>query len=262
LPVTDSDQAILTGGHYARKQIFSRSRIVSWSHTRRFATALALCAPFQGRKLLDYGCGDGTFLALAREMFPGATGADVGADQVADCALRLSVTSGLAFVMVEELRGSAFAAGFDVVVCMEVLEHCPPDIRTDVLDDLVRLTSSGGVLIVSVPIETGLSLAAKQTVRGVSALAGLTEYATRERYRFGEFVRMFTAGGRTAIPREETALESNGRIQRFTGHKGFNWRVVESELAVRFKIQRRLFSPIPRAGSFLNSQVWFVCCRH
>jgi hypothetical protein len=77
-----ADEAVLNSGHYARKQLFSRSRIVAWSHTRRFQTALKLVAPFAGERLLDYGCGDGTFLTLARGRFTDPVGADIDPWQV------------------------------------------------------------------------------------------------------------------------------------------------------------------------------------
>jgi hypothetical protein len=57
------DKEILEG-HYARKQIGCSSRLISWSHQRRFQAGLELTAPLQGKLVLDYGCGDGTFLAM------------------------------------------------------------------------------------------------------------------------------------------------------------------------------------------------------
>ena len=58
------DDAALRDGHYANKQIFCKDRLIAWSHRRRFETGLTLAARFAGRRMLDYGCGDGTFLAL------------------------------------------------------------------------------------------------------------------------------------------------------------------------------------------------------
>ena len=49
-------------GKYEQKQIYCKSKIISWSHNSRFEFARRLVGPFSGLKLLDYGCGDGTFL--------------------------------------------------------------------------------------------------------------------------------------------------------------------------------------------------------
>jgi 2-polyprenyl-3-methyl-5-hydroxy-6-metoxy-1,4-benzoquinol methylase len=249
-------------GHYARKQLFSRSRLVAWSHASRFETGRALVAPWAGQRLLDYGCGDGTFLASVADLFPTAVGVDVTPRQIEDCARRFSSIPGISFALTDELGGPEHQARYDVVVCMEVLEHCPDDVQRRVLDDIQRVTVSGGLVVFSVPIEIGPTLLAKQAARAIAAMRGLHEYAGRERYRAFELARMLFAGARTTMPRDETTEKlADGRTMRFTGHKGFNWRRLEPEIASRFTVERVQFSPMPALGPFLNSQVWFLC-RH
>jgi hypothetical protein len=46
---------------------------------------------------------------------------------------------------------------------------------------------------------------------------------------------------------------------RYSGHKGFDWRILAAEIAQRFVIEERRFTPLPALGALLNSQVWFVC---
>jgi 2-polyprenyl-3-methyl-5-hydroxy-6-metoxy-1,4-benzoquinol methylase len=250
---------LLAQGHYARKQLFSRSRIVAWSHRRRFEVAREL-AGARGGALLDYGCGDGTFIALAHERFTSATGTDADAAQLADCAQRLGHLAGVHFVSLSQLGGADHAGRYTAVTCMEVLEHCPADVQHAVLADLDRVMAADARLVISVPIEIGPALAVKQGVRRFAAAAGLSEYAGRERYRVGEFARMIVAGPTTSIEREiTTARASDGTLLRFHGHKGFNWRALERLVRARFTIERRLYSPLPLAGCWLNSQVWFVC---
>lgn len=255
-----SDVDLVARGHYARKQIFSRNRLVAWSHSSRFALARHLVATYAGGRLLDYGCGDGTFVAMVHDLFPDATGADIEPGQVRECAERLASLRGLRFSTTGALAGATHTAQYDVVTCMEVLEHCPDDIREGVLDDLRRLCAPRGAVLISVPIETGPALAAKQAARAFAAFTGLREYAARERYAPREFLTMLFAGADTRIAREEsTATLPDGGAVRFTGHKGFNWRALERTLDRRFIVERRLYSPIPFAGRWLNSQVWFIC---
>ena len=255
-----SDLDLVSRGHYARKQIFSRNRLVAWSHSSRFALARRLVAPYAGGRLLDYGCGDGTFVALVHDLFPDVMGADIEPGQVTECAERLASLRGLRFSTTNALTDGTDTARYDVVTCMEVLEHCPDDIREGVLDNLRRLCTDRGVVIISVPIETGPSLAAKQAARAVAALTGLREYRGRERYSPREFVKMLFAGSGTRISRaESTWTLPDGQVVRFTGHKGFNWRALERSLRTRFVVERSLYSPMPLMGPWLNSQVWFVC---
>src|SRR5438105_7465297 len=108
-----SAQSVL--GHYARKQLRCRDPIIAFSHRRRFQCARRLIHRFAGRRLLDYGCGDGTFLALTRDLFPLAVGADVDPQQTMDCARRFPGQSGIAFVMTEDLAHASHAGAYGIV---------------------------------------------------------------------------------------------------------------------------------------------------
>src|SRR5688500_19458002 len=91
----------LREGHYAAKQIFCRAGLIAWSHRRRFEVGLRLARRFAGRRILDYGCGDATFLALlqaAPDRPAALVGAELDDDQVADCRRRFAGRAGLAFV--------------------------------------------------------------------------------------------------------------------------------------------------------------------
>jgi hypothetical protein len=97
-------------------------------------------------------------------------------------------------------------------------------------------------------------------VRAAAAARGLTEYAGRERYQLSEFIRMVVAGETTQIERPITvAATTTGATVRFHGHKGFNWRTLARLIERTFVVERRLYSPLPLTGPWLNSQVWFVC---
>src|SRR5436190_22241918 len=82
----------LAEGHFAKKQIFSKSWLISWSHRRRFETALRLAQQFAGRRILDYGCGDGTFLKMLMDG-PSPPAESIGAELLSstadDCRRRL-----------------------------------------------------------------------------------------------------------------------------------------------------------------------------
>ena len=118
------------------------------------------------------------------------------------------------------------------------------------------MCAPGGLVVVSVPIETGPSLVGKQLVRALAGLRGHGDYAHRERYSPIEMLR-----GALGLPVERVVFHGHGSEGTFPyyGHKGFAWRDVQREIAERMVIERRMFSPLPWAGSALNSQVWFVC---
>jgi 2-polyprenyl-3-methyl-5-hydroxy-6-metoxy-1,4-benzoquinol methylase len=248
---------LLRSGDYARKQLYCPSVLVRWSHRSRFDLAAALVAPAAGGRLLDYGCGDGTFVAMVHATFAESVGLDVDPKQVDECTRRLGHLPGVRFDLASAWPLDAWpSAGFDVVTCMEVLEHCLEDERRRVISELARLARARGLVVVSVPIEIGPSLAGKQAARALAALRGLGDYRHRERYSPIEFARSLAG---VAIARRMLEGRGPDGPYRYYGHKGFDYRDVGRELSEHFTIARRIFSPMRPLGALLNSQAWFVC---
>lgn len=255
-PSPDSPRERLAGGHYARKQIFSRSRVVAWSHGSRFDRARALVAPFAGGRLLDYGCGDGTFVAMVHAAFAAACGVDTDAEQIDGCSARLGDLPNVRFVRVSELSRSDEGT-WTAVTCMEVLEHCLEEERRAIVERLARLVAPGGRVVISVPIETGPSLVGKQVFRAIAGLRGVGDYRHRERYSPLEMAR-----GLFGLPVPRAAYPgASPEAGSYYGHKGFAWPDVQREIETCLSIEERSFTPMPWAGAALNSQVWFVCRR-
>lgn len=250
---------LLKSGDYARKQIYCPSGVVRWSHGSRFELARRLVAPRAGGRLLDYGCGDGTFVAMIHAGFAETVGLDVDPKQIDECTARLGHLPGVRFGLASAPAPAPSPqppAPFDVVTCMEVLEHCLEPERQRVIGQLADLVKPSGLVVISVPIEIGPSVAGKQLVRAVAGLRRLGDYAHRERYSPLEMARSVLG---LRIPR--VVLEGRGPSgpYRYYGHKGFDYRDVAGELAGRFRIVRRLYSPLGALGPLLNSQTWFAC---
>lgn len=242
-------------GSYELKQLGSSSFAIRYSHGQRFRTARKLVAPYSGGRLLDYGSGDGTFLASVTDLFPEAVGTDSDPKQLAECRDRLSDLPGLSFYSTDEIHSSLFDSTFDVVTCMEVLEHCIEADINEVLYTLDHLLTPSGVLVISVPVEIGPSLVAKQLIRSYASRRNIGDYVYMEHYSPQELLRMLFATKRTQIDRPTYF----GNERAFHAHKGFNWRALAERLAECFELDQLRFSPISLAGSWLASQVWFVC---
>lgn len=246
---------LLKSGDYARKQIFCRSRLVAWSHGSRFELASRLVRE-RGGRLLDYGCGDGTFIAMVHGSFSECLGVDVDAAQIDECTRRLGQLRGVRFAPTVDIRGAGHGRAWSTITCMEVLEHCLEPERQRVLRDLARLVHPSGTVIVSVPIEVGPTIVGKQCARALAGFRRLGDYAHRERYTPAELLRA-AVGLRVHRPSYE-GEGPHGRY-RYYGHKGFDYRELERELAAHLRIAERHFTPMPLTGPLLNSQVWYVC---
>ena len=251
--ITDSG---VRQGHYAAKQIFSRSGLIAWSHRRRFEVGLRLASRFAGRRILDYGCGDATFLALLHATASppaAAVGAELDDVQVEDCRRRFAGRGGLAFVSIADLDGGEHLGAYDAVVCMEVLEHV---VALDVvLDRLWRLLRDDGAVLISVPVETGLPLVVKQAVRRVAGWRGIGDYPGTSPYTFRELTAGVFAGARPHLPRPIYGVDGP---TPFHDHKGFNWMVLQTRLAAHFHLDDIVAAPIPWLGPHLATQVWFA----
>ena len=248
--------AALREGHYAAKQIFCRDRLIAWSHRRRFEAGLRLAARFRGQDILDYGCGDGTFLALllAEASRPArAVGVELDATQVEDCRRRLGERPELRFELIASIDGDGHRARYDGVVCMEVLEHVVDLAR--VIDRLWRVLKADGTLVVSVPVETGLPLLVKQAVRCIAGWRGIGDYPGTSPYTWAEYRASLLAG---KTPHLVRPIYGQSGPMPFHDHKGFNWMLLQDRLSERFTIERVVASPMSWLGPQLATQVWFV----
>jgi len=252
--VADLRNAI-KGGKYAEKQIFSRDRLVAFSHARRFDTALSVAKAFRGMRVMDFGSGDGTFLAMLM-MTPDApavgVGAELAADVVEDCRHRYENEPRLQFVLVDELETGDHARRYDAVFCMEVLEHVVD--WEPALASMSRLLAPGGTLIVSVPVEIGAMVVVKQAVRQIAGWRKIGHYPGTTPYSWGELAAAVFAGNRQHVTRPVYDTGSGP----YHDHKGFNWKVLRDRVSRQFVIERILASPSQILGPQLATQVWFV----
>ena len=245
----------ISGGHYARKQIFSRAWLVAWSHGRRFEKAVAIARRYAGKRVLDFGCGDGTFLAMTMmtaEAPAIGVGAELMPDVVQDCRLRYREEPRLKFVQVDELSTAEHLGRYDAVFCMEVFEHVvdwEPEI-----DRFRKLLAPGGTLILSVPVETGLPVVVKQIVRRVAGWRKIGHYPGTSFYSPAEMAKSVFAGGTQHITRPVFDMGTGP----FHDHKGFNWMVLKNRLRRDFVVERVLASPFSWLGPHLATQAWFI----
>ncbi len=250
---------MVEAGSYAKKQIFCQNKIIVWSHSSRFQQTRRLLEKYVASKskLLDYGCGDGTFLTMVSDLFTETVGADIAADQVADCQKRLSsLLPQTSFCVINKLEAEPYNSYFDTVVCMEVIEHCVTQNKEKIIADWKRLVKPNGIIIISVPIEIGPSLIIKQVTRRIAGWLRQGDYDKgTEHYTIGELIKMFFATRSTAIERPIYGNDSIG----YHGHKGFNWRSLRHELASQFDIEDTVFSPLGWLGGFVSSQVFLIC---
>ncbi|BDH45127.1 ubiquinone biosynthesis O-methyltransferase [Salmonella enterica subsp. enterica serovar Choleraesuis] len=115
------------------------------------------CGGLFGKKVLDVGCGGGILSeSMAREG-ANVTGLDMGAEPLTVARLH-SLESGIKVDYVQqtvEEHASLHPAGYDVVTCMEMLEHVPDP--QSVVEACARLVKPGGHVFFSTLNRNGKS---------------------------------------------------------------------------------------------------------
>lgn len=241
-------------GVYARKQLGCPVGLMAFSHERRFRVGHAILRSLGARRVLDYGCGDGTFLERCAPELDAGLGVDLALDLVAACRTRLAGASNLAFATTDELAAMP-PHTWDAAVCMETLEHCLDAEVDRVLDVLMGACRPTGALVISVPIESGPPVLVKQAARRLAAARGSADYASNEHYPPWTMARQLLATARTQIARPVYT----GTWGPFHPHYGFNWRRLRARVAERCGRVVTRFSPLPALGGLANSQAWFIC---
>lgn len=106
-------------------------------------------APLAGKKVLDVGCGAGILAEAMALAGAQVTGIDLAPELLKAGRLHAANTS--AKLNYECISTRDFAAehadGFDIVTCMEMLEHVPEP--GAIIDDCARLTKPGGTAFFS-----------------------------------------------------------------------------------------------------------------
>lgn len=123
-----------------------------WIHTRRRETIEGLlrsAAPHRVARALEIGPGSGLYLPLLAELADEVVASDIDPSFLDRAREQLAGNEKAQFVGDDITRTHLREAGFDLILCTEVLEHIP-DWRA-ALASMARLLRPGGALVLSTP---------------------------------------------------------------------------------------------------------------
>jgi 2-polyprenyl-3-methyl-5-hydroxy-6-metoxy-1,4-benzoquinol methylase len=134
-------------GYY--DQVHRRGRGAQWFwHDRRFQV-VADWLPAECGRILDLGCGPGTFLGHLRPRFRSGLGLDLAVPQI-EYARRQYGGDGLRFEAVD-LRQFAGRERFDAAVSIEVIEHLPVAETQPFLRAIFDVLEPGAPVVLTTP---------------------------------------------------------------------------------------------------------------
>lgn len=134
-------------GYYDK--VYRRGRGVQWFWHHHRLRLVESKVPADCKRLLDLGCGPGTFLGNLKRPVESALGLDLAEPQIA-YAREHYARPGFEF-RVADVRDAALEQGFDTAVSIEVIEHLPPAEVGGFLRDAYAVLRPGGHLILTTP---------------------------------------------------------------------------------------------------------------
>ncbi|MBD2576104.1 class I SAM-dependent methyltransferase [Oscillatoria sp. FACHB-1406] len=234
---------------YSQRLLQQGTSITRLAHQSRFKQVIDALDNQSYQRVLDFGCGDGWLLKVAREqgIIQSGYGVDISDYMLSACEELFSGNQEFEFMKPDEMKNRILPQSCDLILCTETLEHVGN--AEGAIADFLPYAKPGAKIIISVPIEVGPSLLVKQIGRYFANLKGRYGY---ERYRISELVSASLFWDAESFPsshREDVELRA---------HKGFDYRKLEKIVKDKIAIERRYFSPFPLLGNLLNSTVVWV----
>jgi len=217
-------------------RIYSRTHLTGFRYYRRLELIRQLLNPHisSETRLLDLGCGDGTWLRYVSRHIGYGVGIDVGWNNATE-----EWSSPPENIVLK--KGDFFtccidAELFDVVCCFETLEHFRDPYSVICL--MKKCLKPGGIAVISVPIEIGPSVLVKQLV------AKATRYNRDATWTLMELVN--------AVFYNVGEIKKQRATSEYGGEKGFDYRDIENLFNQNFQNVRYRGTPFPVFGKLLN----------
>ena len=227
---------------YAGQTTQNKSFLKRFSHGSRYKIAVELLNPGPEDSILDYGTGDGFMLTRIRLENNNCrvVGYEPDPHMYKELGSRLKDDSEQQSIeIVNDI--SSVSSRFNKICCLEVLEHLTEENQRKEIEKMLRLLSDDGRLIISVPIEVGIS----------SLLKNLARLLLGQPHQNTNFKSLLYSLLGLKI--------SRGNEFYIYSHIGFYYHDLEKLLlSLRLKITKKVFSPIQVLRGFINSQVFFI----
>ena len=146
----------------------------------------------------------------------------------------------------QDIRSVA-SGTLDVVFCLEVFEHLPPEETADALQIIYDLLKPEGTIVVGVPVEVGVPALYKGIFR-MSRRYGV----------FDTYMKNVALSFLWHPPRNRPISEIAPGFRYHYEHMGFDFRGFKEILSSHFKLHKVSASPFAVLGTWLMPEVYFL----
>lgn len=233
---------------YAEITFGDRNPVKRWLQRQRLVAAARLA----GRRLkaprvvCDFGAGNGELCKLLAERYETARLIcyEPAPGLLAEARENLKAVSRVEFC--RDIRGVA-PATVDLVLCLEVFEHLPPEETVEALRAISALLVPQGTIVIGVPVEVGLPALYKGIFR-MSRRYGAFDAAPKN-------VALSLLGH---PPQNRPVSEIAPGLRWHFEHLGFDFRRFGKLLERHFKSIEVSASPLAALGTGLMPEAYFV----
>jgi len=216
---------------YSEQTFKNPSFIKRFSHNRRFGLSVKLISPKNNDNILDYGTGDGHILTQLHKINNNCRLSGFEPIQKINIDKNIKI-----YDNVDDIHSN-----FNKICCFEVMEHLTYENQKKELNNMKSLLDKDGILIISVPIENGLSSFFKNIIR----------ILLKQKHPNTSFSTLFKSLFSIPINR--------GKKDYIFSHIGFYFKDLENVFnEVDLKIEKKIFSPFLFSKSILNSQIFYI----
>jgi SAM-dependent methyltransferase len=233
---------------YTEITFSDKNPIKRWLQHQRLATAVKLCRhlAYQPENICNFGSGNGELCKRLSDRYPNAnvTCYEPTPNLLEEARENLHGIENIAFV--GNIR-SVPCGAFDVVLCLEVFEHLPVEEIKKVLGQISDLLKPGGIIVIGVPVETGIP--------------ALYKGLFRMSRRYGAFDAKFRNVSLAFLgrpPGERPLDEITPGFKYHWEHMGFDSRQFEKNLLDYFKLNKLTDGACTFIGSRLMPEAFYV----
>ena len=230
---------------YASQTIDSPSMLKRYSHNIRFSVGKKLLNIGKEDIFLDYGGAEGAFSQTLINLSPKEImiyepPGDMTEGLKKNCAY-VRERFDINYTMESDIS-KIKDNYFNKIALFEVLEHLSENLTKEALQNIHRVITDDGVLVVSVPVEIGPAGLAKNLFRFFKG-------EDHDDITLRNIARAFFG-----LP------IYRGEYDYVNSHVGFNFYITKKILENEgYKITKTTYSPFKIMGCLINSQAFFVC---
>lgn len=233
---------------YAEITFQARNPVKRWLQKRRLLSAINLANNrlLERASVCDFGSGNGELckLLVTNDAEPNVTCYEPAQVLMNEAQANLGAYETVRFVdninLIEK-------ESFDIVFCLEVFEHLPPDETEQAIKSIQRILKSNGTAIIGVPVEIGIPALYKGIFRMFK--------------RFGANdakINNILSSMIYSPPVNRPVAEIGPGLSYHFEHMGFDYRKFRRLIARSYTIKNITTSPFKIGGVILMPEVYYV----